>query len=42
MMAVNDSSWLISSAYDLLNNEFHDHPCYTDIMNLLHMVTDYN
>lgn len=41
MMAVNDSSWLISLANDLLNDEFRNHPCYTDIVGLLHMVTSY-
>ena len=39
MIAVNDSFWLISSAYVLLNSEFRHHPCYIELIELFHMVS---
>ena len=41
MMAVNDSSWLVSSAFDLVNEEFRYHPYYSDIIDLIHMVCNF-
>ncbi|XP_065901609.1 farnesyl pyrophosphate synthase-like [Dysidea avara] len=41
MTAVNDSFWLISSAYVLLNSEFRHHPCYIELIELFHMIVEY-
>ena len=38
MMAVNDSLWLISSAYILLTAKFRHHPCYVKQIELFHLV----
>ena len=38
MIAVNDSFWLITSAYILLNAEFRHHPCYIELIELFHLV----
>ena len=38
MIAINDSFWLNSLAYVLLITKFRDHPCYTDLIDLFHLV----
>ena len=38
MIALNDSFWLISSAYVLLNVTFRQHPCYIEMIELFHLV----
>ena len=39
MIALNDSFWLISSAYALLNVTFRHHPCYIEMIELFHLVS---
>lgn len=41
MIAVNDSFWLNSLAYILLITKFRDHACYTDLIDLFHLVSMY-
>ena len=38
MIAINDSFWLNSLAYVLLITKFRDHPSYTDLIDLFHLV----
>ena len=38
MVAVNDSFWLTSSGFILLNKAFRDHPCYVELIELFHLV----
>ena len=38
MIAVNDSFWLNSLAYVLLIAKFRDHGCFTDLIDLFHLV----
>ena len=42
MIAVNDSFWLNSLAYILLIAKFQDHACYTDLIDLFHLVSIVN
>ena len=42
MIAVNDSFWLNSLAYMLLIAKFRDHVCYTDLIDLFHLVSVVN
>ena len=38
MIAINDSFWLASLAYVLIIGKFRNHACYTELMDLFHLV----